>query len=145
MRSFYWRHRLIGSPIMQGARFVGILVMGLCVATGCTRRNPSVCCTSASDCQAQGLPGITPCTGGQVCISNTCSVAPIDAAPSDAPSDAAPSDTPPSDATTCTPNSFIECADPSTLRSCNAAGNGVTDTPCGSAGCNATTQQCNVC
>jgi hypothetical protein len=39
---------------------------------GCTKRNPSVCCTTELDCEAKGLPEITDCADGYTCINNGC-------------------------------------------------------------------------
>ena len=46
--------------VMHRIGLIGTLVLGFVLAAGCTRRNPSVCCTTAADCLAQGLP-TSPC------------------------------------------------------------------------------------
>jgi hypothetical protein len=45
---------------------------------------------------------------------------------------------------TCTANEFIACVD-DMARSCNASGDGTTDTSCGAPGCNTTERRCNNC
>lgn len=42
------------------------------VLVGCTERNPNVCCTTAEDCMAQGLPTATSCAEGLLCRGNQC-------------------------------------------------------------------------
>lgn len=49
---------------------VALLVVLL--AVGCTKRNPAVCCTTAEDCAAKGLPEGTNCADGLRCVQNEC-------------------------------------------------------------------------
>ena len=54
----------------MGSR-AGVLFV-LVLLTGCTKRNPIVCCTTSADCAAQGLPAGSMCSDGQLCVQNEC-------------------------------------------------------------------------
>lgn len=56
----------------MGNRVVVVVIGILGLVGGCTKRNPAVCCTSATDCAAQGLPEGTSCADGLTCVRNQC-------------------------------------------------------------------------
>jgi len=48
------------------------LILAILVVGACTKRNPGVCCTTESDCEAKGLPVGTDCGDGATCVRNGC-------------------------------------------------------------------------
>lgn len=49
-------------------------------ATGCTKPNPAVCCTTIEQCGAIGVSDLRPCSGTDVCVENKCLVSGSDGA-----------------------------------------------------------------
>lgn len=49
-----------------------VALLAVLLAVGCTKRNPAVCCTTAEDCAAKGLPEGTNCADGLRCVQNEC-------------------------------------------------------------------------
>lgn len=49
-----------------------LVVFLFLLATGCTKRNPAVCCTDAADCEMQGLAEQSLCEKGLSCVNNEC-------------------------------------------------------------------------
>ena len=43
------------------------LVVAAIACGACTKPNPDLCCSSAADCEAQGIPADQLCTGGLIC------------------------------------------------------------------------------
>lgn len=53
-------------------RAVCLAIVMVALATGCTKKNPNLCCIDAADCEAQGLPDNAQCADGLVCRGNQC-------------------------------------------------------------------------
>lgn len=49
-----------------------VIVVIAITATGCTKHNPSVCCTTAEDCASIGFSDDAPCANGLVCVDFSC-------------------------------------------------------------------------
>lgn len=56
---------------MRVVWLVAVLSVDALVAA-CTKPNPAVCCTTAADCEAKGLPLGKTCELGLVCVNNAC-------------------------------------------------------------------------
>lgn len=81
-----------------------VTAVGAVGAVGCTKRNPAVCCLTASECSDVGLPFPSECDRGFVCEARSC-IEPLCSAPSD-----------------CTDPSLAECVD-GICRACDPNGN----------------------
>jgi hypothetical protein len=49
-----------------------VAVVSVLALTGCTKKNPAVCCTTAVQCDEYGFDELTPCQGFEVCIDGEC-------------------------------------------------------------------------
>src|SRR5688572_992782 len=51
---------------------VAIAVVSALALSGCTKKNPAVCCTTAVQCDDYGFDELTPCGGFEVCVDGLC-------------------------------------------------------------------------
>jgi hypothetical protein len=49
-----------------------VAVVSVLSLTGCTKKNPAVCCTTAVQCDEYGFDELTPCQGFEVCVDGEC-------------------------------------------------------------------------
>ncbi len=101
---------------------VGVAVLGAGLGVGCTKQNPNVCCTSALDCEAIGIPANSSCASGLACTNHECIEATCVVDPD------------------CTDPAAAYCGN-GLCRECTAAG----QCPASAAVCNLTTNGCERC
>lgn len=58
--------------VEMGCMRVSLLVAVIVVASGCTKRNPDLCCTDSADCAANDIPDTSTCSDGLVCVGHQC-------------------------------------------------------------------------
>lgn len=68
-------------------RALSLLVLLVAGFAGCTKTNTEVCCTTAADCAAVGLPAETRCSDGFTCMAHECVAAACSSDP-DCPAEA---------------------------------------------------------
>ncbi|HEX4419485.1 MAG TPA: choice-of-anchor Q domain-containing protein [Kofleriaceae bacterium] len=69
--------RTVASRIVAsrtGDRRLALGIAGLCLAFGCTKRNPDLCCETDAECTTIGFSSHAPCDLG-VCVHNECTTA----------------------------------------------------------------------
>jgi hypothetical protein len=69
--------RTIASRIVAsrtGGRQLALAIASLCLAFGCTKRNPDLCCETDAECTTIGFSSHAPCDLG-VCVHNECTTA----------------------------------------------------------------------
>jgi hypothetical protein len=66
--------RTIASRIVAsrtGGQRLALVIASLCLASGCTKRNPDLCCETDAECTTIGFSSHAPCDLG-VCVHNEC-------------------------------------------------------------------------